>query len=111
MVTSEFASKQIDMDLNLIQDDFILDLIVDDKSVEVLGAIEYIYMKKYLWIECIAIPQKHQGLGVGKLLIQRMIQLAKSREKQVLLYSLRDVEQFYRKLGFTSSSSFPEKVK
>jgi GNAT superfamily N-acetyltransferase len=102
MVHNVFAEKAIEMDLltGISKEDFSVDAIVDPSTGEVLSAIEYVYMRKYVWVECFAVKQNCQNSGIGKLMMERLIQIAAFRRKDILLYSLLDVLAFYKNYGF-----------
>lgn len=47
----------------------------------------------------LAVHPDYQGLGIGKGLVSRLVDLSKSHRK-IILYSVPGKESFYRKLGF-----------
>jgi hypothetical protein len=67
MVKDTFAAKEIEMDLQngVCDDDFTIDVLVDPSSGEVVACVEYVYMRKYLWVECVAVKQTYQKAGIG----------------------------------------------
>ena len=72
-----------------------------DLSGRVVAVVEFVYMKRYLWIESIVVSADHRGLGLGKQLMHGLILNAKKREKKILLYSLDSVVEYYQSLyGF-----------
>jgi GNAT superfamily N-acetyltransferase len=109
LVSSMFLEKRIEMDLALgiSEDNFTVDILVDGDQV--LGVCEYIFMRKYLWIECFAISPDHQKQGIGKWYMNYIKSIASRRKKSILLYSLMPVIDFYSSLGFTTSVSFPSR--
>ncbi|ORX57256.1 hypothetical protein BCR36DRAFT_580674 [Piromyces finnis] len=79
------------------------------KNVEVVAVMEYVFMKRYMWLEVIAVKQEYKGLGIGKLLMNRMSSIANAKDKDILLYSLDDVISFYKQFDFEFSPKFPHK--
>jgi ribosomal protein S18 acetylase RimI-like enzyme len=47
----------------------------------------------------VAVLPSHQGHGLGRELVSRLVQLSKGHKK-IILYAARGKEPFYRKLGF-----------
>lgn len=47
----------------------------------------------------IAVHPTHQGLGIGKDIVLKLVELSKEHKK-IILYAARGKELFYRKLGF-----------
>src|SRR5690349_1969830 len=47
----------------------------------------------------VAVHPTHQGLGIGKQVVSRLVELSKGHKK-IILYAARGKEPFYRKLGF-----------
>jgi GNAT superfamily N-acetyltransferase len=99
MVHDSFREKMIEMELfKDLGTDFTVDaLILND---QVIACVEYVFMKKYVWIECLAVTKQMQRTKFGTLLINRIIDVAKYRRKDVLVYSLADVVGFYVQKGF-----------
>ena len=78
MVKDTFAAKEVETDLQneVCDDDFTIDVLVDPSSGEVVACVEYVYMRKYLWVvwvECVAVKQTYQKAGIGRLLIERFV--------------------------------------
>jgi GNAT superfamily N-acetyltransferase len=109
LVSTMFLEKRIEMDLALgiSEDNFTVDILVD--GGQVLGVCEYIFMRKYMWIECFAISPNHQKQGIGKWFMNYIKSIASRRKKAILLYSLMPVVDFYSSLGFTTSGCFPSR--
>ncbi|KAL2911653.1 hypothetical protein HK105_208861 [Polyrhizophydium stewartii] len=107
-VNAIFAEKKIHVDLveGCCEDDFTAEILVDDASDNVMAVAEFVFMRKYLWIECFAVSKSLQRAGIGKLLMERMLQIAHTRRKNILLYALDDVVPFYQSLGFVFSSTY-----
>lgn len=107
LVSLMFSEKRIEMDLQLgiSEDDFTVDILVDGDQV--LGVVEYIFMRKYLWIECFAISPQYQKQGIGKWFMNYIKSIALHRKKSILLYSLMPVVDFYTNVGFIPAVSFP----
>ncbi|KAJ1537069.1 hypothetical protein HK405_014886, partial [Cladochytrium tenue] len=73
LVRSQFAKKNVSADLDGVLDDgFSVDVAVDAVTGAVLGAVEYVFMRRFLWVDAIAVKEEFQGAGVGSLLIQRL---------------------------------------
>jgi GNAT superfamily N-acetyltransferase len=49
--------------------------------------------------ERVAVHPSHQGLGIGKEIVSKLITLS-SGHKKIILYAVPGKEDFYRKLGF-----------
>jgi ribosomal protein S18 acetylase RimI-like enzyme len=47
----------------------------------------------------IAVHPSHQGFGIGKDIVSRLVDLSKGHKK-IILYVVPGKEPFYRKLGF-----------
>ena len=47
----------------------------------------------------VAVLPSHQGRGLGRELVSRLVQLSKGHKK-IILYAARGKEPFYKKLGF-----------
>lgn len=116
MVKQEFATKDMLVHLDWSMDEgMTIDLLIKETPTlfsctnEVVGLCEYVFMKKYLWLEVIAIQPNFRNLGIGRLLMERLIHIAANRHKDILLYALEDVVPFYQHLGFEFCQKFPHK--
>ena len=62
----------------------------------------------------IAVLPTHQGLGIGRGIVSRLVDLSK-RHKKIILYAAPGKESFYRKLGFmrmtTAMAIFEDQAK
>ena len=47
----------------------------------------------------VAVMPSHQGTGLGKAIINRLVELS-SKHKKIILYAVPGKEPFYRKFGF-----------
>jgi ribosomal protein S18 acetylase RimI-like enzyme len=47
----------------------------------------------------VAVMPSHQGTGLGKAVVQKLVQLSQGHKK-IILYSVPGKEGFYKKLGF-----------
>ena len=47
----------------------------------------------------VAVQPSHQGLGIGKQVVSKLVDLSKDHKK-IILYAAPGKEPFYRKLGF-----------
>ncbi|KAJ3226030.1 hypothetical protein HDU81_007536 [Chytriomyces hyalinus] len=114
LVTQQFAQKNVSADLDSVLDDsFSVDIATtgftsqDTSEVNtVLGAIEYVFMRGYLWIEAVAVHDHARRCGVGRELVSRVKEYARARGKRVLCFGLLDVCGFYEKEGFQVSPEF-----
>jgi hypothetical protein len=107
LVRLTFAAYDILMDLTHTREGFHCDIIVDDASSAVIGSQEFVFMKKYLWIESLVVSNRFRRKGYGKEMIKRLMKLASISGKSILLYSLFDSLPFYFSCGFQLSKSFP----
>lgn len=101
LVQSLFSAKQIDMDLKMgcLEDDFTVDVLVDCYTGQVLAVAEYVFMRKYVWVECLAVHPGFQRFGLGQLMMERVKAIATYRSKTLLLFALMDVVDFYTSAG------------
>ena len=111
IVKETFLSREIDADLEFVKDNgFTVDIVyqntMNSDDGAVMGCAMYILMRKYVWVEEVAVKSIWRGGGVGRVLIERMKQIAKARGKSVLLYALEEAVGFYLKLGFVEAKSF-----
>lgn len=51
------------------------------------------------YISGVAVHPDYQGLGIGKVVVSRLVSLSKDHKK-IILYAATGKELFYRKLGF-----------
>jgi ribosomal protein S18 acetylase RimI-like enzyme len=51
------------------------------------------------YISGVAVHPDHQGLGIGKEVVSKLVNLSKGHRK-IILYAAPGKEPFYRKLGF-----------
>ncbi|KAJ3007312.1 UNVERIFIED_CONTAM: hypothetical protein HDU68_003581 [Siphonaria sp. JEL0065] len=109
LVFEQFAKKNVNADLEgVLDDDFTLDVVIDPISGQVVGAVEYVFMKRYLWIDAIAVREDVRGLGVGCIMMERLRNIASIRSKEMLCFGLHDVCGWYHRQGFSYSSEFPQ---
>lgn len=52
----------------------------------------------------VALLPSHQGLGLGKEIVARLVELSRGHRK-IILYSVPGKESFYKKLGFKRMST------
>ena len=52
----------------------------------------------------VALLPSHQGLGLGKQIVARLVELSRGHRK-IILYSVPGKESFYKKLGFKRMST------
>ncbi|KAJ3191009.1 hypothetical protein HK101_008178 [Irineochytrium annulatum] len=108
VVREEFAAKNVAADLSsVIHERFAVDLAIDIGTGEVAGAAEYVFMRKYLWLDAIATSKEARGCGVGTLLLDRLVAAARWRGKALLCFALNDVVDWYLARGFKVCNAFP----
>jgi ribosomal protein S18 acetylase RimI-like enzyme len=56
------------------------------------------------YIGDVAVLPSHQGLGIGKSIVSKLVELSKGHKK-IILYSYPGKEAFYKKLGFKRMST------
>ena len=52
----------------------------------------------------VAVLPNHQGAGIGKSIVAKLVELSKGHKK-IILYSYPGTESFYKKLGFKRMST------
>jgi len=116
MIKKEFLTKDMEVSLDWSMDEgMTVDLFVKEipsifhQIHETIGICEYIFMKKYLWLEVIAVKPEFRSNGIGRLLLERIANIAMNRNKDILLYALNDAVPFYLHLGFEFTPEFPHK--
>jgi GNAT superfamily N-acetyltransferase len=116
MIKNEFLHKEMEVSLDWsMEEGMTVDLFVKEipslfhHIYETVGICEYIFMKKYLWLEVITVKEEFRNNGIGRLLMDRISDIARNRNKDILLYALNDVVPFYLHLGFEFSPKFPHK--
>lgn len=70
MVQNTFAQKQVELQIGL-RDACTLECLVDPSTGEVVAVTEYVYMRRYVWVECFVVKPSYQSSGIGALLIGR----------------------------------------
>ncbi|BCS34416.1 N-acetyltransferase [Luteitalea sp. TBR-22] len=62
----------------------------------------------------VAVLPSHQGTGVGKAIVQQLVDLSRGHRK-IILYAVPGKEAFYRRFGFlrmrTAMAIFPDQAK
>lgn len=108
MVSGIFHQFDVNLDLQHTRKDlFTTDIVYDSNSQDVVAAMEFVIMQKYLWVESLCVNEKNRRLGLGRCLVDRLAEIAKARNKTILLYSLFDSIKFYLSVGFNLSAAFP----
>ncbi|KAJ3040833.1 hypothetical protein HDV00_010448 [Rhizophlyctis rosea] len=108
MVERAFEEKGIVGDLRYhAEEHFIADIIVNMGDDEPVGALQYAFMKKYIWLDSVTVDKRWRGIGCGRVLLERIIEVAKNRQKDILLYALADVVALYQKFGFQIELKYP----
>jgi len=112
LVRKTFGARGIDADLSrVVENGFSVDVCIkqtfhigtpEPGDDAVIGAVMFVFMKKYVWIEEIGVEETCRGMGVGRALIERIKRVAHLRGKDILLYSLMSAVPFYNALGFES---------
>ena len=64
---------------------------------------------KILYVIFLAVDEKERRKGIGSLLIQKLIELAKSKRLETVQLVAREgfLAEFYKKLGFKSKRELP----
>lgn len=108
MVSNIFLQFDVVLDLQHTRKDlFTTDIIYDSSSKEVVATMEFVVMQKYLWVESLCVAEQYRRQGLGRCLVDRLIDIATARNKTILLYSLFDSIKFYLSVGFNLSGAFP----
>ena len=108
LVRNTFLDYEISMDLNHTKEDgFTSEVLYDSVTKNVVGVMEIVLMEKYLWVESLVISKESRRQGIGRTFVKRLIDIASSLHKTILLYSLFDSVKFYTNCGFKLSSEFP----
>ena len=108
MVSGIFYQFDVNLDLQHTRKDlFTTDIVYDSNSQDVVAAMEFVIMQKYLWVESLCVNEKNRRLGLGRCLVDRLTEIAQARNKTILLYSLFDSIKFYLSVGFNLSATFP----
>ncbi|CAO3668748.1 unnamed protein product [Umbelopsis ramanniana] len=93
-------SKETDVSLASSLEDYLSIDILCDEAMNVKGVLEYIFLKRYLCVNKIVIPEKYQRQGFGTTMIRRVTLLATWRQKDLLVYAPPNTVPFYTKWGF-----------
>ncbi|KAJ3118335.1 hypothetical protein HDU96_002492, partial [Phlyctochytrium bullatum] len=110
LIRSKFAEKHVTADLvRVLEDDFAVEIVRDAHTGVVLGAAEYVLMRRYLWLDAIAVENEARGWGVGVLLLNRLKHIAHARGKPILCFALNDVTGWYLAQGFRFREDFPRR--
>ena len=55
------------------EDSFTLDVLLDEMTGTVLGTVQYCLMRKYVWVDALAVREDSRHLGVGSALTDRYV--------------------------------------
>ena len=55
------------------EDGFTLDVLLDETKGTVLGTVQYCFMRKYVWVDALAVQKDARRLGVGSALMNRYV--------------------------------------
>ena len=112
VMQTTFLEQNIDADLSPVLDmGFSAEAAIDTETNKVLGAVLFVFMNQYLWIEDIVVSTSSQKHGIGSSLISRMHEIATSRKKDILLYAIDSAIPFYQRAGFTEQDRYSTKYK
>ncbi|KAJ3032147.1 transcription initiation factor IIB [Rhizophlyctis rosea] len=101
MVERAFEEKGIVRDLRFhAEQHFVLDIIVNMGDDEPVGALQYAFLKGYIWLDSVTVEKKWEGIGIEWVLLERIIDVAKNRQKNILLHTSPGGVQFFEHLGF-----------
>ncbi|KAJ3099407.1 hypothetical protein HDU96_010718 [Phlyctochytrium bullatum] len=107
MMTETFYEKGILADLDrVVTNEFCVD-IVRDASGRVIGAADYVFTKRYLYLDSLAVDKSARGGGISVLLLNRLKHVAHARGKEMLLFGLNDVTALYGAQGFKFNKELP----
>ncbi|KAF9999396.1 hypothetical protein BGZ79_007006 [Entomortierella chlamydospora] len=107
---------QYNMDLSLdssLDDNFTIDIFVssvpseDLSQITVRGVTQFIFMKSYIYVDKICVAHEYQKMGIGAFLMERVYNVARKRNKDILLYALGPVVDVYKKWGFEYCKEWP----
>ncbi|KAF9351517.1 hypothetical protein BGX34_000518 [Mortierella sp. NVP85] len=114
LVNASFLQYNMDLSLDSsLDDEFTLDLFVssapskDMSLIRVRGVTQFIFMKAYIYVDKICVAFEHQKTGIGAFLMKRLYNIARKRNKDVLLYALGPVVNIYKKWGFEYCKEWP----
>ncbi len=85
-------------------------VIVDKKQILACGSLEH-FTEELAEIRSLMVSEQSKGLGLGRIIVENLIEEAKQR-KVGRLMALTYVPEFFHKLGFKTVSKeiFPEKI-
>jgi len=84
-------------------------LIIDPSTRQLVATCEAVFMRKYLWIEVLAVKDTWRRRGVGRAIMERLMSWAKGRSKEMGLFAVWSAVPFYDSLGLGDSSKWPPK--
>ncbi|KAF9971526.1 hypothetical protein BGZ73_005532 [Actinomortierella ambigua] len=112
-----FCFQQYHMDLSLdasLDDGFTVDMFLSNElgengvDVNVVHAVtQFIFMRSYIYVDKICVSHHMLRLGIGSFMMERIVELAEKRGKDILLYALGPVVPVYRRWGFRECKEWP----
>ncbi|RUS14505.1 hypothetical protein BC937DRAFT_93710, partial [Endogone sp. FLAS-F59071] len=107
LVYHTFQAHGMNLTLDTALEDYFSIDIFCDQGAQVKGVAEYIFMRRYLYIDKLAVHHEYQRRGIGTIMMLRLLELARWRSKDVLLFALLPVVDFYRRWGFEECPEWP----
>lgn len=107
LVYQTFQAHGMNLTLDTALEDYFSIDIFCDQGAQVKGVAEYIFMRRYLYIDKLAVHHEYQRRGIGTIMMLRLLELARWRSKDVLLFALLPVVDFYRRWGFEECPEWP----
>ncbi|KAJ3091734.1 hypothetical protein HK102_013624 [Quaeritorhiza haematococci] len=110
IVKAEIRSSQVsslDFKKLYVSHGFAVDVVINVLSGEVVATGQYVLMREYLWIEALAVKREFQKMGFGKMLMNRISDVAAACKKDILLYVPNESSRsYFDRLGFSASTRF-----
>ncbi|KAI9204275.1 uncharacterized protein BJ171DRAFT_122302 [Polychytrium aggregatum] len=82
------------------------EIVVDEVTNEVMGVVKYVVLKRYVYVDTLAIASNYQRRGIGSLLMNRMKQISIERSRPIFLYATCSAVEFYQKQGLKISTTW-----
>ena len=74
MVERAFKEKGVELNLHWHAEEcYVSDILVDRGTDEPIGAIQYAFMKKFVWLDTLTVDKPHRGTGIARMLLQRYV--------------------------------------
>ncbi|KAJ3034496.1 hypothetical protein HK097_004495 [Rhizophlyctis rosea] len=110
MVQAAFEEKGVQLNLRWHSEEYYVSEILVDMDTDLpIAAIQYAFMTKFVWLDTLTVDKGARGLGIARVLLQRCIEVAQDRGKDLLLLAIPDVVEMYKKFGFVIETRYPRK--